>query len=73
MDKIVDFSKCNDCLYLGLAEYESPCFECLNAVAREDSHMPINYKRREKAPFEKAKNIENKDKKQKSRKKHTLV
>ena len=45
--KYVDFSKCNTCVFKGLAENEYPCSECLETPAREYSHTPEFYKEKE--------------------------
>lgn len=42
--KIVDFEWCNECIHKDKAETESPCDECLNEPANEDSVRPVKFK-----------------------------
>lgn len=45
--KIVDFSKCLDCIHFELDESESPCDECLNEPVNTYSTTPVHFKKDE--------------------------
>lgn len=45
--KIVDFSKCKECKYYEVEDYNEPCHECLNTFEMANSHTPLNFDKRE--------------------------
>lgn len=44
--KIVDFSKCKECKYYEVEDYNEPCHECLNTFEMANSHTPLNFDKR---------------------------
>lgn len=45
--KLVDFDKyCEKCEYSDRDGTQHPCNSCLTVPARENSHKPINYKKK---------------------------
>lgn len=37
---------CHKCEYEEMAEWDDPCFECLNCPVNIDSHKPVKWKER---------------------------
>lgn len=48
MSKFVDFTYCNSCIFKNKEESEDPCHECLDTPAREESKIPVKYKKKDK-------------------------
>lgn len=46
INKIVDFSYCNKCIYKNKKESEEPCDECLATPSRQNSIKPLYFKER---------------------------
>lgn len=48
MEKIVEFEKwCHKCEHFNVEDWDYPCHECMEAVAREDSRKPEYFKDKE--------------------------
>lgn len=45
--KEVYFTKCSECEYENILESEEPCCDCLEEPAKEDSHTPLYFKKKE--------------------------
>lgn len=48
VDKIVNFAHCVNCKFYETPDAEEPCHECLNNFTNVNSHVPVNFKFKER-------------------------
>lgn len=63
--KIVDFSKCQECVNFLKNESEEPCFSCLSEPTRIDSTTPVYFKKDKNKLKEEQKNARKRKKSKK--------